>query len=115
MIDFQGLIDFCLSFDNAYEDYPFAHIPGADAWTWMRHSANKKSFAIIYEHGGKLCINLKCDPIEAELLRSAYEDVTAGYHMNKKHWNTITIGGDVPFEEVHRQIENSYNLIKPKR
>ena len=58
----RELIDFCLTFPAAYEDYPFDDITDAGAWTVMRHRSNKKSFAFIYERYGKLRINLKCDP-----------------------------------------------------
>jgi len=80
----------------------------------MRHRTNKKGFAHIYERNGKLCINLKCDPFEADFLRQAFEDITPGWHMNKVHWNTVTLGGDVPIDELERMIERSYDLIKPK-
>jgi len=62
----------------------------------------------------KLCVNLKCDPFEANFLRQAFEDVIPGWHMNKTHWNTVKLGGDVPEEELKRQIGKSYDLIKPK-
>ena len=81
----------------------------------MRHRTNKKGFAHIYERNGKLCINLKCNPFEADFLRQAHKDITPAYHMNKVHWNTVTIGGDVPEDELKRMIENSYGLIKPKK
>jgi len=110
----RELIDFCLTFPSVYEDYPFADIPEAGEWTLMRHRASKKGFAHIYERNGKLCVNLKCDPFEADFLRQAYVDVTPGYHMNKTHWNTIMLGGDVPEDELKRMIERSYDLIKPK-
>ena len=110
----QELIDFCLTFPAAYEDYPFDDIMDAGAWTVMRHRFNKKSFAFIYERNGKLCVNLKCEPLEADFLRQAFEDVTPAYHMNKVHWNTVTLGGDVPEEEIKRMVAGSYDLIKPK-
>ena len=110
----QELIDFCLTFPAAYEDYPFDEIIDSGAWTVMRNRTNKKSFALIYERNGKLYANLKCDPIEADFLRQAFTDVTPAYHMNKEHWNTATLGGDVPDEEIKRMIKNSYELIKPK-
>ena len=69
---------------------------------------------MIYERLGKLSVNLKCDPFEADFLRQAFEDVTPGWHMNKTHWNTVTLGGDVPEDELKRMIEQSYDLIKPK-
>lgn len=110
----QELIDYCLTFPASYEDYPFAALPGEDNTTVMRHKTNKKSFALIMNHGGKLYLNLKCDPLEADFLRQAFEGVIPGWHMNKEHWNSVIIGTDVPEEEVKRQIGNSYDLIKPK-
>jgi predicted DNA-binding protein (MmcQ/YjbR family) len=110
----QDIIDYCLSFPAAYEDYPFDDIADSGGWAVMRHKANKKSFALIYERNGKLCANLKCDPFEADLLRQTFVDVTPAYHMNKTHWNTVTVGGDVPDEEIKRMVGNSYDLIKPK-
>ena len=59
-------------------------------------------------------MNLKCDPFEVDFLRQAFEDVTPGWHMNKTHWNTVTLGGDVPNEELERMVGRSYDLIKPK-
>ena len=111
----QELIDFCLTFPDAYEDYPFDNIADAGAWTVMRHRTNKKSFALIYERNGKLCANLKCDPFESDFLRQTFNDVTPAYHMNKVHWNTITLDGDVAEDELIRMIEQSYGLIKPKK
>ena len=111
----QAIIDFCLALPAVYEDYPFANITDIGIWTVMRHRTNKKTFAYIYEMSGKLCVNLKCDPLEADFLRQMFTDVTPGYHMNKAHWNTITIGGDVPDEQLERMITHSYDLIKPKR
>jgi len=110
----RDLIDYCLTYPLAYEDYPFDDVADAGAWTVMRHRANKKSFALIYERNGKLCVNLKCDPLEADFLRQAFIDVTPAYHMNKEHWNTVTLNGDVPEDELKRMIERSYDLIKPK-
>jgi len=113
----RELIDFCLTFPAAYEDYPF---DSADAhsddgsWAVMKHRANKKGFAHIYELSGKLRVNLKCDPFEAGILRQIFADVTPAYHMNKTHWNTITLGGDVPENELKQMIERSFNLTKPK-
>ena len=107
------LIAYCLSFPAAYEDYPFDSVADAGAWTVMRHRVNRKSFALIYERGGRLCVNLKCDPFEADFLRGIYTGVTPAYHMNKVHWNTVTLDGDVPEDELKRMVEHSYRLIKP--
>jgi predicted DNA-binding protein (MmcQ/YjbR family) len=93
------------------EDYPFNDVAAAGAWTVIRHKTNKKSFAFIYKRNWKLCVNLKCNPFEAGFLRQAFTGVTPAYHMNKTHWNTITLGGDVPEDELKRMIERSYDLI----
>jgi predicted DNA-binding protein (MmcQ/YjbR family) len=114
MMNRQELIEYCLTFPSAYEDYPFDSVTEAGAWAVMRHKANKKSFAFIYRRNGKLCANLKCDPYEAYSLRQIFKDVTPAYHMNKVHWNTVTIGGDVPDEDIRFMIGQSYGLIKPK-
>ena len=111
----QEIIDFCLGLPEVYEDYPFDNIADPGAWTVMRHRKNKKSFALIYERLGRLCVNLKCNPAEADFLRQVFMDVSPAYHMNKVHWNTVAVGGDVPDEELMLMIEGSYGLIKPKR
>lgn len=110
----QNLIDFCLTFPAAYEDYPFDDLADGNRWTAMRLRWNKKTFAFINEHNNRLCVNLKCDPLEADFLRQAFADVTPGFHMNKVHWNTVYLNGDVPEDELKRMIEHSYDLIKPK-
>lgn len=111
----KELIAFCLTYPGAYEDYPFDDDSGSDgAWTVMRHGINKKSFAFIFERNGKLCVNLKSEPMYADFLRSIYPAVTAAYHMNKTHWNTVILDGSVPNEELFGMIGRSYDLIKPK-
>jgi predicted DNA-binding protein (MmcQ/YjbR family) len=113
----RELVEFCLTLPEAYEGYPFDGTAHSDdgSWAVMRHDTNKKGFAHIYERNGKICVNLKCDPHKADFLRGAFVDVTPGWHMNKTHWNTVCIGGDVPPEEIYDMIRDSYDLIKPKR
>jgi predicted DNA-binding protein (MmcQ/YjbR family) len=110
----QDLIDFCLSLPAVYEDYPFDRVKDATEWTVMRHRKNKKSFALIYVRNEKLCINLKCEPNEADFLRGIFSDLIPAYHMNKTHWNTVFTDGDVPDEEVKNMILRSYDLTVPK-
>lgn len=71
-------------------------------------------FALIDIMNDKLYINLKCDPMKADILRSVYESVIPGWHMNKTHWNTVYIDDDVPKQELYDMIAHSYDLIKPK-
>ena len=58
----QEIINYCMTFSAAYEDHPFADIKDIGVWTVMRHRANKKTFAQIYERNERLCVNVKCDP-----------------------------------------------------
>ena len=109
------LIEYCLTYPDTYEDYPFDDIPNSDeAWTVIRHQLNKKSFALIYEREG-LCVNLKCEPIRADFFRQVYNGVVPAYHMNKEHWNTVHLNSDVPDDELYNMIEHSYRLTMPKR
>lgn len=111
----RALIDYCLTYPDAYEDYPFDESADApEAWTVMRHRLNQKSFAFIFERGG-LCVNLKCEPEDADFLRRVYEGVTPAYHMNKEHWNTVHLCRDVPEAELRGMIERSYRLTMPRR
>jgi predicted DNA-binding protein (MmcQ/YjbR family) len=110
----QDLIDFCLSLPVVYEDYPFDSVKDGTEWAVLRHKKNKKSFALIYVRGGRLCVNLKYEQNESDFLRSIFNAVIPAYHMNKTHWNTVFIDGDVPDEEIKNMIIKSYYLIKPK-
>jgi predicted DNA-binding protein (MmcQ/YjbR family) len=116
MLTKRGLIDYCLAFPGAFEDYPFdVDSASEEAWTVMRHRTNKKSFAFIFMRGGLININLKCEPMYADLLRSVYPSVIPAYHMNKVHWNGVIIDGSIPDEEIFSWICLSYELIKPKQ
>lgn len=105
----REVIDFCLQFPAVYEDYPFG-----DTVTVMRRRGSQKAFAFIIPHQGRLYLNLKCDPLEADLLRARYKGLIPAYHINKLHWNSIILGSDVPRAEIERQIENSYYLTRRK-
>ena len=105
----KQLIDYCLSLPSVYLDFPFDETTAV-----MRHMANSKMFALIDEKDGKVFINLKCEPARAEFLRSVYNSVVPGWHMNKNHWNTVYIGGDVSSEELFDMIAHSFELTAPK-
>lgn len=105
----RELIDYCLVYFDCYEDYPFDTVTAV-----MKLSSNHKMFCLIAERSGAVYINLKCDPDEAIELREQFEGITEGYHMNKKHWNTVVLESDVPFELLERMIARSYHLVKPK-
>lgn len=74
-------------------------------------AAEPKMFALISEGSSPLRLSLKCDPQLAVLLRDTYETVMAGYHLNKKHWNTLVLTGQVPWEQVQDLIRHSYLLV----
>tara|TARA_R110000737_G_scaffold283070_2_gene289711 strand:- start:2067 stop:2459 length:393 start_codon:yes stop_codon:yes gene_type:complete len=63
---------------------------------------------------GHYCINLKCDPVEAVMLRDIFAAVIPGYHMNKSQWNTVILDGSIPQGEIERMIDNSYMLVVSK-
>lgn len=103
------LIEYCLTYPAVFEDYPFDGTAAV-----MRHQGNKKMFALISERNGAAYINLKCEPMRADFLRSMFSGVTPGWHMNKVHWNTVTMGVDVPAAELYDMIKHSFDLTKPK-
>ena len=103
-------IDFCLTFTDAYEDCPFD-----DETVVVRHRKNKKIFALFFEREGEIWINFKGDPMQSDLWREVYSSVIPGYHMNKVHWNTVKIPGDVPDEEVMAMLSESHFLTAPKK
>lgn len=107
----EEAIEFCKTFEDVYEDYPFKD----DNWTVMRHKKNKKSFACIYERQGHIWINVKCDPDVTYFWRSAFESVVPGYHMNKEHWNSIILDGNIEDGPIKTMIEDSYTLTLPKK
>lgn len=63
---------------------------------------------------GHYCINLKCDPDEAIMLRDIFSAVIPGYHMNKAQWNTVILDGSIPPGEIERMMDNSYMLVVSK-
>lgn len=99
-------IDYCLSLGNTYEDYPFRD----RNWTVMRHIANKKVFAWIFEKDEHIWINVKCEPGSLDLWRQMYTSVIPAFHLNKDHWNSIILDGTVPEEEICEMIRQSYWL-----
>jgi len=94
---------FCLSLNAVTEDFPFD---------------NK---TLVFKVGGKLfalcnieefvSVNLKCDPEKALELRETYTGIIPGYHMNKKHWNTVSVAEDVNETLLKELVEHSYNLV----
>lgn len=106
----RELIEYCLTYPGAYEDYPFD-----EEWAVIRHSGSKKSFALIYERNGHPCANLKCEPMRADFLRSVFDQVQPAYHMNKVHWNTVILDGGLPEQELFDMVAHSFELTMPRK
>ncbi|TCT15617.1 putative DNA-binding protein (MmcQ/YjbR family) [Natranaerovirga pectinivora] len=81
-------------------------------WNWNRYLLKDKMVAAICkDKEGKNIITLKCEPIFGEELRTRYEDIVEGYYMNKVHWNSVNLDGEVPDEILKVMIDQSYELI----
>ena len=102
----HGLRKLCLGFPGAYEDFPFG--PETSVF-----KVEKKLFAISALSATPLNVSLKCEPELASELRGSYPDTVApGYHLNKRHWNTVLCdGAALPDEMVRDMVEDSYDLI----
>lgn len=107
MIDHKQIEEILLSYPDTCLDYPF----GKDAAVYKLGSKDGKMFAIIAEGSKPVRLSLKCDPQLALVLREKYETVLPGYHLNKKHWNTIICSGQVPDDELNDLIRHSYELV----
>lgn len=105
MVSHKELEQYLLSLPDAWLDYPFG-----ESVAVYKNKAGKM-FAIVSEKGSPINISLKCDPKLAEMLRERYESVMPGYHLNKKHWNTIVLSGQLSWPEVQDLIRHSYQLV----
>ncbi len=103
-MDYDSLCKYLEAKPDSRRDMPF----GADTLVFK---VMGKMFALVAWQADPLTINLKVDPVEALFLRKQHPAVTAGYHMNKKHWNTITLDGSIPDVEIQRMIDDSYRLV----
>jgi predicted DNA-binding protein (MmcQ/YjbR family) len=79
------------------------------------YKAGGKMFATLSPEEGAWYANLKCDPLWAQALRKQYPAVQPGYHMNKKHWNTVTLDGSLPKNLVRKMVELSFVLVSPAK
>lgn len=103
-MDYQQARRYMLARPEAREDFPF----GPDVAVMK---VRGRMFATLAQGGDSARANLKCDPDEALMLRDIFDAVIPGYHMNKRHWNTVILDGDVPTFEIERMIDRSYGLV----
>ena len=103
-MDHKTVETYVLSMPNTRLDYPFGEGVAV-------YKVKDKMFALISEGKDPVRISLKCDPTLSKLLREKYTEVMEGYHLNKKHWNTIILSGQLSWEEVQALIRHSYDLV----
>ena len=103
-MELETLRSYLLKKQSAFEDFPF----GPEV---MVYKVMGKTFALVFWGDILLRINLKCDPDLAMHFRGMYKAVKPGYHMNKRHWNTIALDGSIPDDEILAMIDDSYNLV----
>src|ERR1700736_939526 len=103
-MDLEKFREYCLSKRAATEDTPF----GEDTLVFK---VGGKMFALASLDEVPARVNLKCDPDLALELRDRYEEVQPGYHMSKKHWNTVVLDGVIPERETRKMIDHSYELV----
>jgi predicted DNA-binding protein (MmcQ/YjbR family) len=103
-VDSDALRDFCLARPEAVEEFPFG--PGVSVF-----KVGGKIFAISELAAEPLKVSVKCEPDLAVQLRSTYPAVAPGYHLNKRHWNTITLDGSLADGTVNDLLEDSYDLV----
>lgn len=108
----DAYIEFCKNLGGAEVDQPFNEDFES---TVARHSDSKKWFALVMEYQGKTVVNLKCEPMESDFLRSIFKGVIPAYHMNKLHWNTVFLESDVPDKEIERMTLASFALTDKKK
>ncbi len=103
----EEALKYGLSFEDTYQDAPFRD----ENWQLVRVKGSKKAFLWTYERNGYINLNVKVKPEWRDFWRSTYPSVTAGWHQNKEHWNTIILDGTVPDEIVRQMIAESYDIV----
>src|SRR6476620_6543250 len=104
VMDLASFREYCLTKPHVTEGTPF----GEDVLVFK---VGGKMFALASLDEVPCTVNLKCDPDRALELRDRFEQVRPGYHMNKKHWNTVEIDSGVPESELRKMIDHSYDLV----
>jgi predicted DNA-binding protein (MmcQ/YjbR family) len=102
-MNIEELRDYCLQKKDAAEGFPF----GEDTLVFK---VGDKVFLLVSLTTGNR-FNVKCDPERAIELREQYDEIIPGYHMNKKHWNTVFMDGRLTFKQLTELIDHSYDLV----
>ena len=104
MLTLEDIRKHCSTLKGTKEDFPFD-------FSTLVFKVGEKMYALTSIDSEEVRVNLKCDPFLAVELRQKYPAVDPGYHMNKKHWNTVTIDGSISDDEILEMIDHSYNLV----
>jgi predicted DNA-binding protein (MmcQ/YjbR family) len=103
-MDADDLRDLCLTFRGSEETFPFGFETSV-------FKVAGKMFALSRLRSQPLSVSLKCEPQLAEQLRAAHPCITGGYHLNKRHWNTVLLDGSLPEQMIADMVEDSYDLV----
>jgi predicted DNA-binding protein (MmcQ/YjbR family) len=103
-MDSEDLRNSCLSFPDASETFPFGPLTSV-------FKVAGKMFALSQLGADSLRVSLKCEPALAEALRETHVAVIPGYHLNKRHWNTVILDGTLSDQTIEEMIEDSYDLV----
>jgi predicted DNA-binding protein (MmcQ/YjbR family) len=103
----EELRDLCLTFRGSEETFPFGFETSV-------FKVAGKMFALSGLQREPLSVSLKCEPLLAEQLRGAHPAIRPGYHLNKRHWNTVVIDGSLSDQVIGEMIEDSYDLVVSK-
>ena len=103
-MDLETIRKYCLEKKSVTESFPFGE-------TTLVFKVRGKVFLLIGLDNLPLQFNVKCDPEKAEELREEYSSVIPAFHMNKKHWNTVILNGQIPSKQIREMIDDSYELV----
>ncbi len=103
-MNLDSLRSYLLAKPGAVEEFPFDSVT-------LVVKVGGKMFALLSTNEDPLRLNLKCDPAKAEILREIYAAIQPGYHMNKRHWNSLILDGSLPAAEICSMIDDSYGLV----
>ena len=107
----EAFIDYCAGLEGAGVDCPFSD----DLETTVaRHTRSRRWFAILMNREGRDFANLKCEPLKGGMLRGMFTGIRPGWHMNKDHWISVDLAGDVPDELIRQLVADSHALTAPR-
>jgi predicted DNA-binding protein (MmcQ/YjbR family) len=107
-MNIEDIREHCIAKEDVEEGFPFGE-------QTLVFKVNGKIFLLVSVDSHPLQFNAKCDPERAEELRNEYDCIIPGYHMNKKHWNTVIIDNTLNTRQLKEQIDHSYGLVAKKK